>query len=99
MVDDKGNKLCSSYEIEYYNINTNIKKSATIFIIINSLMIHNLTNEAISQYFDDAIYHCVLPTIRKYKLFIISGFHFKEMKHKYVSFHLYQTKNLKHIQN
>lgn len=41
---------------------------------------HNLTNEAFTQYFVDATYHCIPPTIRRYKLFIISGFNLKEKK-------------------
>ena len=62
-------------------------------------MTYNLINESITQYFGDAAYHCIPPTIRKYKLFIISGFNMKEKKSKYTVFHLFLMKKLKHIIN
>lgn len=40
----------------------------------------NLININIQQYFADTTYHCIPPTIRKFKLFIISGFNLKEKK-------------------
>ena len=43
-------------------------------------MIINLCNNNISKYFGDTTYHCIPPTMRKYKLFIISGFDLKKKK-------------------
>ena len=34
----------------------------------------------IEHYFVDATYHCIFPTIKKYKLFVISGFNIKDKK-------------------
>ena len=43
-------------------------------------MLKNLLNSNIEQYFGDATYHCIPPTIRKYKLYVISGFNLKDKK-------------------
>ena len=43
-------------------------------------MLYNLTKETITQYFGDATYHCIPPTLRKYKLYVISGFDLKNKK-------------------
>ena len=47
---------------------------------MNKAMIFNLININIQQYFIDTSYYCIPHTIRKYKLFIISGFNLKEKK-------------------
>ena len=80
MEDENGKKLCNKYTYEY-NIKRNTKKKlATLYVIINETMIHNLNNNQITQYFGDATYHAIPPTIHKYKLFVISGFNFREIK-------------------
>ena len=43
-------------------------------------MLKNLLNSNIEQYFWDATYHQIPPTIRKHKLFVISGFNLKDKK-------------------
>ena len=41
-------------------------------------MYNNLINTNIQQYFADTTYHAIPPTVRKFKLFIISGFNLKD---------------------
>ena len=78
--DDKGDIIIKDYIYEYTTKNNKNKKQSTMFIIINKTMLYNLTNESITQYFGDATYHCIPPTIRRYKLYVISGFNLKEKK-------------------
>ena len=78
---------------------TKIQKLVTIFIIINTSMTYNLTNESIIQYFRDAMYHWIPPTIRKYKLYIISGFNLKEKKTQICYFSLIPESLTKYIIN
>ena len=84
MLDKEGNKICSKYEYEYIIKNNKEKRKENLFILINKNMMHNLTNKAFTQYFSDATYHCIPPTIRRYKLFIIPGFNLKEKKNLYL---------------
>ena len=78
-------KIISDYKYEYYIKGSNEKKNAILYIIINKAMLNNLTNESITQYFGDATYHCIPPTILKYKLFVISGFNLKDKKIKKIN--------------
>ena len=78
--DENQEKIISNYEYEYKIKNNNIFKKSTLFIIINKSMLYNLTKETITQYFGDATYHCIPPTLRKYKLYVISGFDLKNKK-------------------
>ena len=43
-------------------------------------MLYNLTNESITQYLGEDSYHSIPPTIRRYKLYLISGFNLKDKK-------------------
>ena len=45
-----------------------------MYFIITKNKSFELRNKDISQYFGDAAYHCVPPTFRTYKLYIIFGF-------------------------
>lgn len=45
----------------------------------------NLLNNEIQQFFGNATYHCIPPTIKKYKMFVISGFNMKLKKSTFVS--------------
>ncbi len=59
------------------NNNNNEKIIKNLFIILTKEMTINLLNNEIEQFFGDATYHCIPPTVKKYKLFIISGFNMK----------------------
>ena len=78
--DEKGDKIIKVYIYEYTIKNNTKKKKATIFIIINKIMLYNLTNDSISQFFGDATYYCIPPIIRRYKLYVVSGFNLKDKK-------------------
>ena len=43
-------------------------------------MFKNLTNKNIQQFFADTTYHCIPPTLKKFRLFVLSGFDIKEKK-------------------
>ena len=64
-------KICKDYNYEYSNKLTKEIKLCTLFVIINLLMAKNLINNSIQQYFCDCTYHCIPPTLRKYKMFVI----------------------------
>ena len=85
MEDDNDKKLCNTYTYEYNIKNKTDKKSASIYIILNEIMIHNLNNNNITQYFGDETYYAIPPKIHKYKLFVISGFNFREKKYIYAA--------------
>lgn len=78
--DENGEKIIANYDYEYTIKNNNIIKKSTLFIIINKSMLYNLTKDTITQYFGDATYHCIPPTLFKYKLYVISGFDLKSKK-------------------
>ena len=40
----------------------------------------NILNNDIQQYFEDTTYLYISPTIKKFKLFVLSGFNLKEKK-------------------
>lgn len=78
--DGKGDKIIKDYIYEYTIKNNKEKKKATMLIIINKIMLYNLTNDSILQFFGDTTYHCIPPKIRRYKLYVISGFNLKDKK-------------------
>ena len=80
LVDDNNNNICKDYSYEAFNKKTKEKKISTLFIIINIIMLQNLKNNNIKQFFGDCTYKCIPPTISKYKLYVISGFNLKERK-------------------
>ena len=43
-------------------------------------MVNKLNNLNIQQYFWDTTWHCLPPTILKFKLFVLSGFNLKDKK-------------------
>ena len=45
-------------------------------------MAKHLINNNIQQYFCDYTYLCIPLTLRKYKMFVLSGFNLKEKKAK-----------------
>ena len=45
---------------------------------MNKKMYNNLINSNIQQFFADTTYHAIPPTVRKFKLFAISGFNLKD---------------------
>ena len=45
---------------------------------MNKKMYNNLINSNIQQFFADTTYHAIPPTVRKFKLFVISGFNLKD---------------------
>ena len=65
-----------TYEYEYIN-NNNEKIIKNLFIILTKEITINLLNNEIEQFFGDATYHCIPPTVKIYKFFIISGFNMK----------------------
>ena len=76
--DCNDESICSPYTYEIVSKKTGEKKISTLYIISNKIMIKNLLNLNIQQYFGDTTYHCIPPTIRKFKLFVISGFNLKD---------------------
>ena len=99
MKDDNGETICKPFNYESINNKTKEKKVSTLFIIMNKIMINNIKNKNIQQFFTDITYHCIPPTIRKYKLIVVSGFNLKEKRVYICSYGLlldekYETINL-----
>lgn len=61
-----------------YNLFNKIKKDIEIkiYIIINKRQCEEKKNNDIYLYFGDATYWCLPPTLRNYKLYVISGYNF-----------------------
>ena len=78
--DTNDESICSAYTYEIISKKNGEKKLSTLYIISNKVMIKNLLNLNMQQYFGDTTYHCIPPTIRKFKLFVISGFNLKDKK-------------------
>lgn len=78
--DDDDESICTSYTYEIMNNKTKEKKIETLFLILTRNMVDNLQNDNIQQYFTDITYHCIPPTVRRYKLIILSGFNLKDKK-------------------
>ena len=64
-----------------------------LFLIIKKGMAINLSRTNIKQYFGETTYHYILQTVKKYKLFLISGFDVKIKRQIYTIMSLYQKKN------
>lgn len=76
--DKNNNKITYTYEYEHYNKIKKVSETLYMYIIINKRMAEILKNSEITQYFGDATYRAVPPTLRKFKLYIISGFNILE---------------------
>ena len=80
MKDDNNEVICTPYKYESINNKNKDKINSTLFIIMNKIMISNIKNNNIQQFFTDITYHCIPPTIRKYKLIVLSGFNLRDKK-------------------
>ena len=67
-----------TYEYEHYNKIKKVSKKIYMYIIINKRMSEILKNSEITQYFGNATYGAVPPTLLKFKLYIIIGFNMLE---------------------
>ena len=76
--DKTNNKITYTYEYEHYNKIKKVSETLYMYIIINKRMSEIFKNPEITQYFDDATYQAVPPTLRKFKLYIINGFNILE---------------------
>ena len=94
MKDKYNENICTNYEYDDVNNKINEATRKNLFLIINKEMALNLSNSNIRQFFGDATYHCIPPTVKKFKLFIISGFDLKNKKQIYVVMLLYLTKSI-----
>ena len=68
------------YEYERKNKISKEIKLCTLFLIINVIMLQSLKSNNIIKYFGDCTYHCISPSVRKYKLFVIMGLNLKANK-------------------
>ena len=59
MKDDNGETICKLFHYESINNKTKEKKVSTLFIIMNKIMINNIKNKNIQQFFNDITYHCI----------------------------------------
>ena len=78
--DKNNNKITYSYILESKNKKTKENNNFYIWFIISKEMIKSLQNNINSQFFCDTTYRCIPPTIKNYKLFIISSYDFLEKK-------------------
>ena len=78
--DKNNNKITYSYILESKYKKTKENNNFYIWFIISKEMIKRIQNNINSQFFCDTTYRCIPPTIKNYKLFIISSYDFLEKK-------------------
>ena len=76
--DNNNESICTSYTYKTINKTSFTEKNCCLYIIMNKKMYNNLINSNIQQFFADTTYHAIPPTVRKFKLFVISGFNLKD---------------------
>ena len=85
--DKNGENIITAHTYIISSKKNSETKLSCLYIIMNKDMATNLINSNMQQYFADTTYHCILPTIKIFKLFIISGFNVIEKKPIYVIMH------------
>ena len=71
--EKEGNPISKSYEYIHYKKKTKENENLNIYIILTSRMKQEIKEENI-QFFSDATYRCIPPTLRKFRLYVISAF-------------------------
>ena len=74
--DINNNNIVYINKYNHYNKITKEEDEIKMYFIMNKKMCEEIKNNDIFQYFGDATYRCVPPTMRNYKLYTITGFNF-----------------------
>ena len=74
--DYNNDKIIYVNKYKHFNKIRKEDEEMSMYFIINKRMYEEFKNSDIYQYFGDATYRCVPPTLRNYKLYAITGFNF-----------------------